>query len=1267
MPTLNHIKCSVELVANKVQLKEYGTKYSDRAVETFIAVPQSDLPFVVRLQSEGYIAPGLSAFVFIDGEYHSNRNKLNLKLPNEAIDPCESVVDFTFRQKEDKDSDGNFIGRPWTFAKLKTSNPDQAAASNQSFLKNVGTIEVVVLRCIGDGAKVETTTAPVTQSRRTSNPKAAPSAASSQNFGGMMGLFDGTGDEPSIVSPVQAITSYDGGYDEPQPIIDYDNPSDLVAQQIASMPGPKEKNPPGMAWHPVKLEWRPLMEVLQALQEQAAAAGVAPDDRSVVYQRLDAGTLRAHNRNDSYSVREDRPYHMGDDISYDPPATLHDDDLPNENGINEFLGEYSGKDQIDGTTVSNYYNNPASPNKADYTSGHFGAEGNTTGQTGPGQDMAPDAAHQQQMYDDQYASKPQAGQQQQPMPQQPMPQQRQTASPQDQMPTVPIWPAPLPAKLYLPSAEGGVGYAPSEYPMMLKEVQEEVARNCLKVKQLLAQIQSLPSGHSQIEPMEKEVFARGAHIEAMSALAVSLKQIVAQLEAYYMAAEVAQQYQRTGQDPIVNQSQAPAPAHASNLQQGFRQVGTGVVNGGQVKNTNSQPQAYDRSRQDRQPTTNGSCDQGGPGGKPASVTGGWSDFERNYAEQAYPRPKNWSAGGNGGEASAHGNHKDSANNRNRQNNSDGWADDNGKSSANGWHDPNQNNAGGWANENDKPASVANTKSSAADGQWGRNNDAKDEWGANNNTYDQWATKSSSDKKQAADAWATSSSKQHNNADRRSSVKSASAQTGGYTSTNTPGPVSKEYWSKWQQAPKPAGHSDQGGTKKPETARTPYQYAENPLPTVAEEKISGSVSFAVQAGKGAAYTHARRRPVYLDSMAKPYAVFSFKYRSVKTLAKLVPKYDVVAETKATLKKAEMENLRSLPKNELVERLLRMQVSGKEQGATHDSTFERCSQRAEGWQQAESTKSKVDDWNPATNDKSVSKGWGVASNHSGSQKVSNHDRDNAQESGSKKGSSDGWNHVQQASSKKSSVKNDWDNTPANGGGWDGKSEVYDTIKPVENVQNDWHPVSPQPAQATGWVDSMPQQNKKSEDWEYINRLADQALNGQKQGSVAPSTTGWGSFFDVHPMNGNPNYLVTGNLNDQAQQDVNAGKAGNTVNTDVYPRTANTNVYPQAGNTNAYPQAGNMTAALSGGLGGDATARAGRKAARGAGANGTGQGIAGNAGQGGQVCGGGGSTVHLGGYVSGALGKYPAGFGQRGKEQDLMEKYKDGSKDLNDQAAW
>ncbi len=118
MPTLKQLTCCVECELSKTPLQEFQTTYSDGYVETYIAVPGLPTPFSIHLQSNGYIAPGLSMFVYIDGVYQCNRNRQNLKMPGENITKKQTEVNFRVRQKEQMSCIGSFYGKPWKFERV---------------------------------------------------------------------------------------------------------------------------------------------------------------------------------------------------------------------------------------------------------------------------------------------------------------------------------------------------------------------------------------------------------------------------------------------------------------------------------------------------------------------------------------------------------------------------------------------------------------------------------------------------------------------------------------------------------------------------------------------------------------------------------------------------------------------------------------------------------------------------------------------------------------------------------------------------------------------------------------------------------------------------------------------------------------------------------------------------------------------------------------------------------------------------------------------
>jgi hypothetical protein len=75
MPSLGSLSCQIIVANGSHSFREYGTTYHNSAVETYIVIPSRRLPFHISLKADAYIAPGLAAFIFIDGKYQANRNQ----------------------------------------------------------------------------------------------------------------------------------------------------------------------------------------------------------------------------------------------------------------------------------------------------------------------------------------------------------------------------------------------------------------------------------------------------------------------------------------------------------------------------------------------------------------------------------------------------------------------------------------------------------------------------------------------------------------------------------------------------------------------------------------------------------------------------------------------------------------------------------------------------------------------------------------------------------------------------------------------------------------------------------------------------------------------------------------------------------------------------------------------------------------------------------------------------------------------------------------
>lgn len=118
MPTLRKLTCKVEWSDSDIPLAEHNTSYADGFVKTYIAVPSRPTPFSIRLRSNGYVAPGLAMFVYMDGVYQCNRNRHSLRIPDGTSTRKHTEVNFHVRQKEEMMQDGTFRAKPWRFQKF---------------------------------------------------------------------------------------------------------------------------------------------------------------------------------------------------------------------------------------------------------------------------------------------------------------------------------------------------------------------------------------------------------------------------------------------------------------------------------------------------------------------------------------------------------------------------------------------------------------------------------------------------------------------------------------------------------------------------------------------------------------------------------------------------------------------------------------------------------------------------------------------------------------------------------------------------------------------------------------------------------------------------------------------------------------------------------------------------------------------------------------------------------------------------------------------
>jgi len=118
MPRLKGIQCSIELKGSSLPLREYETWWVEGAVECYVAIPSAPTDFTVHLTCSEYIAPVLSAYVYIDGVFQCNRFKRGLLPRGKDGSLDKSKVNFRFKQKEELLHGGRMLAHPWRFERL---------------------------------------------------------------------------------------------------------------------------------------------------------------------------------------------------------------------------------------------------------------------------------------------------------------------------------------------------------------------------------------------------------------------------------------------------------------------------------------------------------------------------------------------------------------------------------------------------------------------------------------------------------------------------------------------------------------------------------------------------------------------------------------------------------------------------------------------------------------------------------------------------------------------------------------------------------------------------------------------------------------------------------------------------------------------------------------------------------------------------------------------------------------------------------------------
>ena len=348
---------------------------------------------------------------------------------------------------------------------------------------------------------------------------------------------------------------------------------------------------------------------------------------------------------------------------------------------------------------------------------------------------------------------------------------------------------------------------------------------------------------------------------------------------------------------------------------------------------------------------------------------------------------------------------------------DGWEQEKKKKKNDGWasepadawgnNDAGKNDGGGWGQDN------AGGSAKKSDGGWGNNNTATK------------ASSKTSEKSGSAGGWS------------RPDERDDRPRRG--TPNTDPKTHVKPYWKDWNKPP----HDDDAYVKKSNEPRDAYKYPALPRPAVPDNKAKDR-DHGIQAGKGADYAHKCRQPIYIDSMEKPYAAFTFKYRSKGAVEKILDIKIDDMDLKKMKYQVEYDKLMHQPKNKLVEDLARMRMGSGRQTSVAPS-----------------------------NDGSPHNGnWGGCSNQSSSQRGGWGDNDQGSNNGSdntptkKQASKQGWGNSAQ---NKAAPNNDWNKQACGGWGdgannagecgdndakWDGDNNKNDAadVKPAKKY-NPW----------------------------------------------------------------------------------------------------------------------------------------------------------------------------------------------------------------------
>lgn len=291
-------------------------------------------------------------------------------------------------------------------------------------------------------------------------------------------------------------------------------------------------------------------------------------------------------------------------------------------------------------------------------------------------------------------------------------------------------------------------------------------------------------------------------------------------------------------------------------------------------------------------------------------------------------------------------------------------------------------------------------------------------------------------------------------DSRQKSKSRSVQTAIKVQNEEPKAYIKPYWKDWNRPFSRSESSEPNTKKKRDEPREVYNYPASTLPAV-PDKEAKDASHGIQTSRGADYSHKCRKPIYIDTMEHPYAVFSFKYRSKEALEKILKlKIDEV-DVQKVQEQVEKDRLMTMPKHKLIEELMDKRAPPK--SVSKKSVANGGSKAASGWGDKGGDNKPGSGWSNQGDGTGAANGWDAGGNNENSWEEQNKQSDRGKHTGSNHNSRKskpsqrndlaGWDDAKLTNApftiggkgNNGGANNGWDNSPAANGGWDGHNEA------------------------------------------------------------------------------------------------------------------------------------------------------------------------------------------------------------------------------------